>query len=143
MKEDLIFKEEAYQIVGACLAVYKNKGHGFLESVYQDCMEIELNHRAIPYDAKRNLELTYRGKVLRHSCVPDLICFDKIIVELKAVQGVADEHRAQVLNYLKATGFSLGLLVNFGCHSGLQWQRLIVSSPMVAKDLSFSEISRI
>ena len=101
---DLLYKDEAYQIIGACMTVYKDKGHGFVEPVYQDCMEIELEHLNLPFEAQANLPLSYRGRSLKHSYIPDFLCFGKIIVELKAVKALTDEHRAQVLNYLKASG---------------------------------------
>jgi GxxExxY protein len=110
--DDLIFKEEVYAIIGACFLVDKDKGCGFLEPVYQECMEIELNYRKIHARPKPSLLLTYRGITLRQTYEPDLICYDKIILELKAVEGLADQHRAQGLNYLNATGLELGLLVN-------------------------------
>ena len=127
-KVALIYKEEAYRIVGACFEVYKDKGCGFLEPVYQECMEIELDCQRIPFSAQSELRLTYRGRELRHRYIPDLICFDKIIVELKAVSELTDEHRAQVLNYLNATGFKLGLLVNFGHHPKLEWERIVLDT---------------
>ena len=123
---ELIYKEEVYRIVGACLEVYKNKGHGFVELVYQDCLEIELGLQSIPFDPQRIITLEYKGKPLDHWFTPDVICFDKIIIEIKAVKELAEEHRAQVLNYLKATGLKVGLLVNFGHHPGLQWERLVL-----------------
>ena len=122
---EILFKQEVFQIIGGCFAVYNDKGHGFLEPVYQDCMEIELEHLSIPFDAQRELALSYRGRTLRRSYIPDFLCYDKIIVELKAVKELCDEHRAQVLNYLKATGLQLGLLINFGNQRGLQWERII------------------
>ena len=122
---DLIFKKEAYDIIGAAMEVYRDKGHGFAEPVYQECMEIELAHCRIPFRAQEEVRLTYREQPLKHTYVPDLICHGQIIVELKAVKELADEHRAQLLNYLKATGRPLGLLVNFGHHPGLQWERLV------------------
>jgi GxxExxY protein len=122
---DLIFKKEAYDIIGAAMEVYRDKGHGFAEPVYQECMEIELAHYRIPFRAQEEVRLTYREQPLKHTYVPDLICHGQIIVELKAVKELADEHRAQLLNYLKATGRPLGLLVNFGHHPGLQWERLV------------------
>lgn len=127
MSDSLIYKVECYQIMGACFSVYRDKGHGFVEPVYQDCMEIELTHLDIPFDAQRNLVLHYRDQALRHGYVPDLICFGKIIVELKAVKELNDEHRAQLLNYLKATDMKLGLLVNFGHHPALQWERIVLT----------------
>ena len=123
---ELFFKEEVYQIVGSCLEVYKDKGHGFVESVYQDCLEIEFELQKMPFDRKKVLTLEYKGRSLDHWFAPDLICYEQIIVEIKAVKELADEHRAQLLNYLKATGLKVGVLVNFGHHPGLQWERLVL-----------------
>jgi GxxExxY protein len=123
----MLFKDEVYRLIGACFAVYNEKGHGFVEGVYQECMEIELSHCGIPYESQRELELSYRGQRLKHKYIPDFLCYGKIIVELKAVKEIADEHRAQVMNYLKASGLQLGLLINFGHHPGLQWQRIVMS----------------
>jgi len=121
---DLVYKEECYRIMGACFEVYKEKGCGFLEPVYQECMEIELAVQGIQFIPKRSLALSYKGHPLKSTYEPDFICLDKIILELKAATAIADEHRAQVLNYLKATGYKLGLLVNFGRHPILEWERI-------------------
>ena len=123
---ELIFAKESYAIMGACFQVYKDMGHGFLEPVYQECLKIEFDHLAIPFEEQRSLPLSYRGKPLRQSYKPDFICYDKIILELKAVERLADEHRCQVLNYLHATGFKLGLLVNFGHHPKLEHERMVL-----------------
>jgi GxxExxY protein len=131
MVEDLIYKEESYAIIGGCFAVYKDKGCGFLEPVYQECMEIELAYLKLPAVPKPSLALSYRGHVLKQKYVPDFICYDRIVLELKAVSVLTDEHRAQVLNYLNATGLRLGLLVNFGHFSQLEWER-IVNTPRPA-----------
>ncbi|HKS37328.1 MAG TPA: GxxExxY protein [Verrucomicrobiae bacterium] len=125
MDKELIYKDECYAIVGACFSVYKDKGCGFLEPVYQECMEIELAHLNIPFVPKPRLELSYRGRRLAKGYEPDFVCYGKIILELKAVERLTDEHRAQVLNYLNATGFKLGLLVNFGHHPQLEWERIV------------------
>lgn len=109
------------------MAIHSDKGNGYSEPVYQDCMEIELTHTGIPFDAQCNFPIHYRNVQLRHTYTPDLLCFGQIIVELKAVKTLTDEHRAQVLNYLKVTGHSLGLLVNFGSPSRLEWERIILS----------------
>jgi GxxExxY protein len=122
---DLLFKEESYQTVGACFEVYREKGCGFLESVYQECMEIELRLQGIPHVAQKPLSLEYKSSPLRARYAPDFICFDKIILELKAVTELTDEHRAQVLNYLRATGLKLGLLVNFGHYPKIQVERIV------------------
>lgn len=121
---DIIFKEECYQINGACFEVYKEKGCGFLEDVYQECLEIEFGLKGIDYVAQYPLELEYKGHKLRKKYVPDFICFGKIIVEIKSVREVSDEHRAQVQNYLKATGYRLGLIVNFGHYPKIQIERI-------------------
>ena len=126
---EIIYKEESYALMGACFNVHKDKGCGFLEPVYQECVEIELEHAKIPFVAKPVLELTYRGRTLKKSYEPDFVCYSKIILELKAVSALADEHRAQVLNYLKATGFKLGLLVNFGGYPQLDWDRIANTQP--------------
>jgi len=124
MKE-LLFKEETYRIRGACYEVYKEKGCGFVEPVYQECMEFELSLQGIEYVAQPRLQLEYKGQPLKSEYIPDLLCLEKVIVELKAVSELTDEHRAQVHNYLKATGHRLGLLVNFGHHPQIEIERII------------------
>jgi len=111
---DLIFKDECYSIVGACFEVYDEKGCGFHEPVYQECLGIEFEHCRIPAIGLPALSLEYRGRILQQKYFPDFVCYGKIVVELKAVAELTDDHRAQVLNYLKASGFQLGLLINFG-----------------------------
>ncbi len=124
MNTEIVFKEESYAIIGGCFNVYKDKGCGFLEPVYQECMEIELNFLKLPAVPQQQLPLTYRGQVLKQKYIPDFICYGKIILELKAVSQLTDEHRAQVLNYLNATGYKLGLLVNFGHYPKLEYERI-------------------
>jgi len=122
----MLYEELTYNIQGACFEVYKTMGCGFLEAVYQECLEIELYDRGIPFEARKELELDYKGRCLKQRYVPDFICYDKIIIELKAVDKIASEHKAQLLNYLHATGMRLGLLVNFGHHPKLEWKRMII-----------------
>lgn len=122
---DFLHKDKTYKIIGACFEVYREKGCGFLEPVYQECMEIELGLQKIPFIPKKSLRLEYKGYPLQHTYEPDLLCFDKIVVELKAVSALADEHRAQLLNYLNATGREVGLLVNFGHFPGLEYERMV------------------
>jgi len=122
--KDLIYRDECYQIVGACFEVYKEKGCEFLEPVYQECLEIEFELQGILFVPKKPLPLSYKGRPLKKHYESDFICLDKIIVEIKAVSTLTDEHRAQVLNYLNATGLKLGLLVNFGHYPKLEWERL-------------------
>ena len=111
---DIIYREESYKIMGACFEVYNDKGCGFLEPVYQECLQIEFGLQQIRFIPQRSVFLTYKGHSLKCTYEPDFICMEKIIVEMKATSGLVDEHRAQVLNYLNATGYKLGLLVNFG-----------------------------
>jgi GxxExxY protein len=125
MPSEIIFKDESYKIVGACYEVYREKGCGFAESVYQECMELEMRLQQIPNSPQQPLRLHYKGHVLVSSYIPDFICYDKIILELKAVSELNDEHRAQVQNYLKATKFHLGLLVNFGHYPKVQIERIV------------------
>ena len=124
--KDLVYAEECYKIVGACFEVYKDKGSGFLEGVFQECLELELGFQGIPHIAQASLSLSYKGHSLKQRYVADLVCYDKIIVELKAVEKLSDEHRSQLLNYLNATGHRLGLLINFGHHPKLQWERMVL-----------------
>ena len=123
--EGLFYKDESYAIQGAIFEVYREMGCGFLEAVYQECLEEEFKLQNIPFVAQRDLLIQYKGKLLRQIYKPDFICFDQIIVEIKAVSKLTDEHRAQVHNYLKATGLRLGLLVNFGHHPKLEYERIV------------------
>lgn len=113
-KGEMLFKQESYDIQGAVFEVYREMGCGFLEAVYQECLEKELCKRSIPFQPQVELQLNYKGEMLNQTYKPDFISYDKIIVEIKAVKELAPEHKAQLLNYLKATGLELGLLVNFG-----------------------------
>ena len=115
-QEKILYREESYAIQGAIFDVYREMGCGFLEAVYQECLEREFTMRAIPFNAQHTLELTYKGEPLRQVYKPDFTCYDKIIVELKSVSMLLPDHEAQLLNYLKATGMRVGLLVNFGSH---------------------------
>ena len=121
---EIIHKAESYAIIGACFGVYNEKGCGFLEPVYQECVGIEFEYQRIPAIPKPSLTLSYRGRILIQTYEPDYVCFGKIIVELKAVSTLIDEHRAQLLNYLHATDFELGLLVNFGHYPKLEYERI-------------------
>ncbi len=124
LKKEILYKKESYKIMGACFEVYKDKGSGFLEAVYQECLKIEFTKQGIPFIEKPKLELKYKGEKLRQTYEPDFICYDKIILELKSVKLVVNEHRAQITNYLKATGKRLGLLINFGHYPKLEYERI-------------------
>ena len=121
----IVYKTESYAIIGACFEVHNEKGSGFVEPVYQECLEIEFALQQIPFLPQPELEISYKGRSLKSRYRPEFVCFDKVILELKAVSLFTDAHRAQVHNYLKATGFKLGLLVNFGSHPQLEYERIV------------------
>ena len=126
MSTDILYRDECYQIQGAVFNVYREMGCGFLEAVYQECLEKELLHQNIPFVAQQRLNLFYKREALKQVYVPDFICHDSIIVEIKALPKITPQHEAQVLNYLKATKIHLGLLVNFGSHPKATVQRLVL-----------------
>lgn len=123
---ELIYKEESYKIIGACFEVYKEMGCGFLEPVYQECLEKELTLHGIPFDAQKIVELNYKGQKLDKIYKPDFLCFDKIIIEIKAVSKLNNEFRAQIINYLNATNMRLGLLINFGHFPKIEHERYVL-----------------
>ncbi|MBN1350419.1 GxxExxY protein, partial [candidate division KSB1 bacterium] len=110
----------------ACFNVYKMMGCGFLEAVYQECLEIEFEFQGIPYSSKKELNLSYRNQELKQKYQPDFICFDKIILELKATSKLIKEHEAQLINYLNAAKFNLGILINFGHYPKLEYKRFVI-----------------
>lgn len=121
---DIIYKEESFEIMGACFEVYKSMGGGFLEAVYHECLEIELAKRGVPFKSFQRLPVNYNGTTLTQFYEADMVCYGKILLELKAVEKISAQHRAQTLNYLKATGLKLGLILNFGHYPLLQYERL-------------------
>ena len=126
MNSKLHYKEESYGIIGVCFNVYKEMGNGFLEAVYQECLEMEFSYRKIPFETQRDLQLKYHDQILKQTYKPDFLCYNKIIVEIKALSKIMDEHRAQILNYLNGASFKLGLLVNFGHHPKLEYERFVL-----------------
>jgi len=122
---DILYRDESYKIVGACFEVYNQKGFGFTEAVYQECLQLELELQGIPFVAQPLLEIEYKGSLLTQFFKPDFICYGKIIVEIKTVSNLTDAHRAQTLNYLNATKYELALLVNFGQFPKLDYERLV------------------
>ncbi len=122
---EIIYREESYKIIGACFEVYKQKGCGFTEPVYQECLAIELRLQEIPFVAQPIVEIDYKGVKLEQHFRPDFVCYDKIIIELKALSKLNDVHRAQTLNYLNANKFRLGLLINFGHYPKLEYERIV------------------
>lgn len=121
---EFLFPQESYAIRGACFEVYKEMGPGFLEAVYQECLAKEFTRQNIPFVAKQQLSLQYKGEPLLQTYMPDFICYGKIIIEIKGTREVSPEHKAQLLNYLKVTGMKLGLLVNFGHYPQIQIERM-------------------
>ncbi len=122
---ELIYKQEAYEIVGAAMEVHQQLGAGFLEAVYQEALEIELRNRGIPHQVYQRLGIKYKDIQLAKVYITDVVCYDNIIVEIKALSSLLPEHEAQTLNYLKATGCKLGILINFG-ESSLAYKRLVL-----------------
>ena len=116
MNKELIYPAECYAIRGAIYEVHNEMGSGFREEVYQQCLERELTCRGIPYDAKKELRIYYKGVPIEKTYIPDFLCYGKIIVEIKAVAELAAEHRAQLMNYLRLTHMKMGLLVNFASY---------------------------
>ena len=112
-KDKMIYPHEAYEIIGAAMEVHNTLGQGFLESVYQEAMEIEMRKRNIPFTSQSKIQILYKDVPMEHYFVADFVCYDKIIVDLKSVSTILPEHEAQIINYLRATGFKLGILLNF------------------------------
>jgi GxxExxY protein len=132
---ELLYKDEVYAIVGAAMEVYNTLGPGFLEAVYQEAFEIEMTERGIPFESQQELLIFYKGRQLHKAYLADIIASGKIIVELKALGCLSSHEEAQLLNYLKATGLELGVLINFGAAGKLEWKRMIKSSASNANRL--------
>lgn len=124
----LLYKDEVYAIIGAAMEVYNQLGPGFLEAIYQEALEIELSDREIPYVSQPELKIYYKEHQLTKHYVADFLVFDKIMIEIKAQTQLTSVNEAQVLNQIKASGKKLGLLINFGAPSNLEWKRMIMTS---------------
>ena len=123
---NLVSGDEVYAIMGAAFDVHNELGSGFLEAVYQEAMEVELRLRGIPFTSQHPIAIKYKGQSLDSYYLADLLCYDDIIVELKALSRLSGTEEAQILNYLKGTGLKLGLLINFGMHPRLEWKRFVL-----------------
>ena len=123
----IFYEQESYLIMGACFQVYTAMGCGFLEAVYQECLEIEFNEQGIPHSSQQSLNLVYRARKLKQKYIADFICYDKIIIELKTVSALTQAHRAQIINYLNASSMQLGLLINFGHYPQLEYERFVLT----------------
>ena len=122
MDDNLIYRDEVYRIVGAAMNVSNILGSGFLEAVYQEALEIEFQDNGIPFESQKRIRISYKGRILEKDYIADFVCFDNIIVEIKAIKQITGIEQAQLINYLKATGLPLGLLMNFGTPK-LEWGR--------------------
>lgn len=133
---ELILKEEVYAVVGAAMEVYNTLGNGFLEPVYQEALEIEFGKRDIPFIPQKEISIEYKGIHLKKGYIADFLVHDKLIVEIKAINELTVREEAQLLNYLKATGVQLGVLINFGSQPNLQWKRMVATTPKYRLPLS-------
>jgi GxxExxY protein len=134
-----VYKNEGYHLMGAAFEVYNDRGYGMAEEIYQECFEIELGLRGIPFASKAELKCFYKGHELKRRYIPDLYVSDSLVVELKAVTELVPEHEAQLFNYMRIARRPVGYLINFGHKGTLEWKRLILSElivPAVA-NLSF------
>ncbi|MBN1887332.1 MAG: GxxExxY protein [Thermoflexales bacterium] len=126
-KVDLLYKDEVYALVGAAMQVYTSLGSGFLEAVYQEALEIEFAERRIPFEAQRELHIYYREHCLNKTYMADFIAFGQVVLEIKALDCLTAREEAQLLNYLKATGMQVGVLINFGSADKLEWKRMVLT----------------
>ena len=122
---ELLYKDEVYAIIGAAMEVYSELGPGFLEAVYHEALEIELADRGVPFESKKQLRIWYKEKRLAKTYEPDFVCYEKIIVEIKALDQLSGREESILLNYLKTSRLRLGILINFGSHGKLEWKRFI------------------
>jgi GxxExxY protein len=122
---ELIYKDEVFAIVGAAMEVHRVLGSGFLEGVYQEAMEIEVLTKGIPFQSQRILQIQYKSHLLKKEYIADMVCFEKIIIEFKALDKLTGREESQIINYLKATGYKVGVLINFGAQPKLEWRRFV------------------
>jgi GxxExxY protein len=123
---ELLYRDEVYAIVGAAMEVHSVLGPGFAEAIYQEALEIELEARSIPFARQTPIQVRYKDRVLEKMYIADVVCYQSIIVELKVVPRTGNIEEGQVLNYLKATGYRVGLLINFAVVGKLDWQRFVL-----------------
>jgi len=123
---ELIYKDEAYAVVGAAMDVYYTMGIGFLEPVYHGAMIVELGRRNIPFESQKKLDVFYKEIRLEKKYIPDFVCYEQVVVELKVVPRITNIEVAQLINYLKITRKRLGLLINFGAEPRLEWKRYVI-----------------
>lgn len=133
--ESLLLSEEVYRVVGCAFKVHNTLGSGFLESVYQDALEVEFERAGVEFVHKPALKIFYDGVELKSTFQPDVVCFGSVILELKAVNCLSKLHEIQLINYLKGTGYKVGVLLNFGSFSKLEWRRLVYTNDKYLRGL--------
>jgi len=121
---DILYKEKSYQIIGACMKIHSALGSGYKEVIYQDALEVELLNRKIPFEKEKRYNVIYEGVKLKHHFIADFIIHENIIIELKATNEIINPFIAQTINYLKASGLKLGMIINFGLPS-LDYKRIV------------------
>ena len=134
---ELIYKDEVYAIIGTgtAMEVYNRLGPGFLEPVYQEALAVEMTHRAIPFNEQVGIKITYRSQPLKKTYIADYLCYDKVIVEIKAISSLTSREEAQTINYLKATEHQVGVLINFGAQPSLEWKRIVFTKNSSSRNL--------
>lgn len=125
--DELLLKDEVYAVIGAAIEVHKELGHGFLEGVYDECFGYEMEDRHLPHVAQPEVEIRYKRRRCKKKYVPDYLCFGEIVVEIKAIKALTEVEEAQLINYLRATGKPVGLLINFGSRGKLEWKRIALT----------------
>ena len=115
----------SHEIIGAAIEVHRELGPGFLEPVYQEAFEMEMRERSIPFEAQKALTISYKGRTLRKEYIADSVCYGRIIVELKVLDRLSNSEESQIINYLKASGLRVGILINFGSSGKLEWKRFV------------------
>ncbi len=134
--DDIILADEVYQIMSAAFKVYNTLGYGFLEAVYEEALGIELGRRGIPFQTQKPLSIYYDGEKLKKNYFADVVCYDKIILELKIKHEIDGHDRTQIVNYLKATGCEVGLVINFGNPRYLEWKKYVFANKKYLKSQS-------
>ncbi|MCA8916754.1 MAG: GxxExxY protein [Planctomycetes bacterium] len=124
---ELLLKDEVYAVIGAAIEVHKELGHGFLEAIYDECLGYELADRNIVHESQPEVGIRYKRRVCKKKYVPDYLCFGQIVVEIKAIKALSELEEAQLINYLRATGKPVGLLINFGARGKLEWKRMALT----------------
>jgi GxxExxY protein len=125
MEDEMLLKDEVYRVMGAAFAAMKELGSGYLEAVYHESMGLEFKLQEIPFEPEKLINIKYKGIILKKFYIADFVCFGKLLVELKVQECLTGRDMAQVLNYLKATGIEVGVLINFGPHNKVEWKRIV------------------